>query len=475
MVSLSSWSTLAGVLAFSALLCACDAQRDGELRGRSAAGTLSGTVTYRERMALPTGATIEVRLEDVSRADAPADVIAEQTISADGRQVPIPFELEYEAATIDPNRRYGLRAAIRGPNDVLMFSTTAHHAVLEPGAALSGIELLVQRVASGGAGGGPPTAGVAGSQGVTESIVSGPWRLIAMTRAGGEPERVPREPPYTIEFGADGRYNGQAHCNRYMGSYARPAADRLAMSAGAATLAACGEPSIADEYLRTVAAATRYVVRGDELELTTDDGRALTFVRESPQAAAPEVGRTFVFDCDTEERFVVRTGPGEVAVWAPPSAGNQYVVLGSTESAPGARYADGDTVFWNRGELATLEIAGRSFRDCRSNPAAVPWADAKRRGATFRALGNEPAWSLEVHAQRLVLVTSLGAEHAELVSRGPVVDGAQTTYRAAQDGRELTAVIVRQPCADTMSGEAFEASATVTFGEEVFRGCGRFL
>ena len=38
----------------------------------SAGGTVSGTATYRERMALPPDAVLEVKLQDVSLADAPA-------------------------------------------------------------------------------------------------------------------------------------------------------------------------------------------------------------------------------------------------------------------------------------------------------------------------------------------------------------------------------------------------------------------
>jgi putative lipoprotein len=53
---------------------------------------IRGTAAYRERMALPPGAVLEVRLEDVSRADAPAELLASATIVTD-RQVPIPFAL----------------------------------------------------------------------------------------------------------------------------------------------------------------------------------------------------------------------------------------------------------------------------------------------------------------------------------------------------------------------------------------------
>jgi putative lipoprotein len=466
-------SKTARLLALAALLGGCQAEQSSGGQPQ-AMNRLTGTVLYRERIALPADATIEVRLEDVSRADAPADVIAAQTIAPGGRQVPIPFEVAYAPERIEPNRRYGLRAAIRSASGDLMFTTTAHHAVLEQGAALSGIELLVQRVGSSGAGG-APSAGAAGSPQSTGSITGASWRLVSITRAGGAVERVPSEPAYTIEFGADGRYSGQAHCNRYMGGYERPAADRIAIRGGASTLAACPPPSIADEFLRTLAGATRYVVRNDELELAADDGRSLTFARAAPQAAAPEVGRTFVYDCDGDVSFTVRTGPGELALWAPESLGGAYTVLAASPPGSPQRYQESDSVVVIDGDSATFEIGGQRFADCMSNPAKVPWADAKRRGATFRALGNEPAWNLEIFPDRVAMVTNLGEDRTELAHDGPAVDGTRTTYRATRDGRELTVVIERQPCTDTMSGEAFEAAATVTFGEETFRGCGRFL
>ena len=74
---------------------------------------VTGTVAYRERMALPPDAVVEVRLSDVSRQDVAAPVIAETTILPEGRQVPIPFELRYDPGKIEPNRVYALRATIR--------------------------------------------------------------------------------------------------------------------------------------------------------------------------------------------------------------------------------------------------------------------------------------------------------------------------------------------------------------------------
>ncbi len=309
------------------------------------------------------------------------------------------------------------------------------------------------------------------------TITGEPWRLVALRRPGAAEEPVGPEPAYTVEFAADGRYSGRAHCNSFTGAYERAEPGALTVRAGAATLVACPQPSIADEYLRALAAVARYQGGGDELRLTYNAGGELRFVRDRQPttAAAPEVGRTFVFDCGGDVSFTMRTGPGEVALWAPASLGGAYQILSQTEAASGARYQEGDTVFWNNGDLATIEHAGQRYIDCRSNPAKVPWADAARRGATFRALGNEPSWYAEIFPDRLAIVTELGTNRTELPHSGPVVEGGRTTYRAAAEGRQAIVSIDRRACADTMSGEGFEAVATVSFENRTLLGCGRFL
>ena len=55
----------------------------------SAGGTVSGTATYRERMALPPDAVLEVKLQDVSLADAPAVELGSVRIENPGSP---PFE-----------------------------------------------------------------------------------------------------------------------------------------------------------------------------------------------------------------------------------------------------------------------------------------------------------------------------------------------------------------------------------------------
>lgn len=82
---------------------------------------VSGTVTYRERIALPPTAVVEVMLQDVSRADAPALVLASARFERPG-QVPIRFDLGYNRRSIDPARRYAVRAEISDGKRVLFHS-----------------------------------------------------------------------------------------------------------------------------------------------------------------------------------------------------------------------------------------------------------------------------------------------------------------------------------------------------------------
>ena len=87
---------------------------------------VSGTVSYRQRIALPPEAQLVLKLEDVSLADAPSVVIAEKTIETAGRQVPIPFVLTYDPDEIQPQNRYVVRAQIFYGDQLRWTSTTAY-------------------------------------------------------------------------------------------------------------------------------------------------------------------------------------------------------------------------------------------------------------------------------------------------------------------------------------------------------------
>lgn len=106
--------------------------------------TLEGSVWYRQRSALPEGAVVEVRLLDVSRADAPATVLA-QTQIVPTTQVPIAFTLHYDAAQILPAHSYALQAKIL-LGDTLLFISTERYDVLTRDAPSTGVQVRVDPV-----------------------------------------------------------------------------------------------------------------------------------------------------------------------------------------------------------------------------------------------------------------------------------------------------------------------------------------
>ncbi len=116
--------------------CCCE-DEDAEML------VLEGTASYRQRIALLAGAELKVSLEDVSRADAPAEVLAEYSLRSNGEQVPLPFRLELDPALWQAGHRYVLRASISIEGQP-RFSTTTSYPVLESAESASGLELLLQ-------------------------------------------------------------------------------------------------------------------------------------------------------------------------------------------------------------------------------------------------------------------------------------------------------------------------------------------
>jgi putative lipoprotein len=113
------------VAACSLLLAACSSPMESkQVADNSLLRVISGEVWYRERIALPPGATVIVTLEDQSRADAPATVITDYIHVVDG-QGPYRFRLVYDPAAIDARMTYGLRARIE-KDGALLFTSTEH-------------------------------------------------------------------------------------------------------------------------------------------------------------------------------------------------------------------------------------------------------------------------------------------------------------------------------------------------------------
>ena len=81
---------------------------------QSTESIVKGKVTYRERIALPADAEVDLWIMDVTPNIIVAQVVlAEANVKANGRQVPIEFEIPYDPVRIVGDHDYGLRAVIK--------------------------------------------------------------------------------------------------------------------------------------------------------------------------------------------------------------------------------------------------------------------------------------------------------------------------------------------------------------------------
>jgi putative lipoprotein len=200
---------------------------------------------------------------------------------------------------------------------------------------------------------------------------------------------------------------------------------------------------------------------------------------DAPDAeAAP---RLMMYDCGNVT-FATRTVPGEAMLFAPELSGNESVTLKQTEATSGERYAAGDTVFWNKGNVATFELRGQVFVDCAASASRSLQAQAQARGVLVWATGNQPSWSLEITPQQLTLTTEPGARRNEFPYRAPTEPGTGSryprivgTYRSIVGTEEIVAVVGDDACNDSLSGEVFPVTVAVTFEQRTLYGCGQIF
>src|SRR6185436_2986069 len=99
------------------------------------------------------------------------------------------------------------------------------------------------------------------------------------------------------------------------------------------------------------------------VDMKEDWNRIFSFAAEDSGAAGAE--RAFVVNCANDVSFTVRVAPGQLELSTPPSLGGRQFVLHQVPAASGARYEDGETLYWDQGGSALIQVAGRRFTECR--------------------------------------------------------------------------------------------------------------
>jgi putative lipoprotein len=216
-------------------------------RSTSTPNRVTGSVTYLQRIALPAGAVITIKLLDVSQQDALAKVIAEQTLTTTGEQVPIPFKLKFKRSAIQPQHSYIVRAEIR-LQERLAFTSTRSYAVITQGNPAN-VEIVVEQVKS---------------ENLQAELISGEWRLEEL---GGT--EVPNNVQTTLKFESNGRLGGSGGCNRYFASY-QLEQDQLQVSQMGSTQMACLATEMDQEHQYFKALSQAYRIRLDGALLFID-------------------------------------------------------------------------------------------------------------------------------------------------------------------------------------------------------------
>jgi uncharacterized lipoprotein YbaY len=141
--------TADGALAVSFQSGITEAAADGgdAEAGMAGMASVSGTVTYLPRIALPPNALITVTIRNAQLADAPPEMTNVATIAftADGNQVPLPYEVFYTAGDIQEGSLYSIGATIRTGAGDLLFTSKEVIPVITLGNPTENVEILVSQ------------------------------------------------------------------------------------------------------------------------------------------------------------------------------------------------------------------------------------------------------------------------------------------------------------------------------------------
>ena len=197
-------------------------------------------------------------------------------------------------------------------------------------------------------------------------------------------------------------------------------------------------------------------------------------------AASSDEALTYVYRCEGEADAVVVQVDGD--------RGHLFargISEPISQAADGERYLGETSVYHPDrpadlapGQTASIQLDNRSLENCRNDSRAAVWEAAKLRGVSYRAIGQEPGWVLEIDRdQGFLLVSDYGSSRERIPYAEPLSNPATRTarYESQLDGEVLVIEITGVDCRDSMSGESFESRVTVNWRNDQLQGCGRAL
>ncbi|MCK5190228.1 MAG: MliC family protein [Methylococcales bacterium] len=199
-----------------------------------------------------------------------------------------------------------------------------------------------------------------------------------------------------------------------------------------------------------------------------------TYSKANSEQDNKHILQTYVYECQGGYNFTARVENKGIWLFLP----GQTIKLPQVQSGSGAKYSEGNKLFWSKGDEALLEIDSEKYKGCINNQAKAIWEDAKLNGWDFRAVGNEPGWHVLISKDKgITLVSNYGRTIHKFTTPEPLTNqiNRTTKYHARENGHILELILKGSRCLDTMSDEPFETTVTVILDGKKFNGCGRAL
>ncbi|RRJ84087.1 YbaY family lipoprotein [Aestuariirhabdus litorea] len=225
-------------------------------------------VSYRERMMLPPEAEVTVLLQDVSRVDAPADIVDEARLVVGAKAPPYALSVRYAPEQIVTGHRYAIRAEIHSAGK-LMFTSTEHIDPFAAGAERP-LPLMVRRV-----GGHNPARN-------TVSLTNTYWKLVRLDDQAVDEGWVGKELflRFDVEGGHAGGYGG---CNQFNASYRQQGND-LSFGPLISTQRACATGmEQEDRFLNRLASVVGFSLKGGILALLNAERKVVAVFEARPE------------------------------------------------------------------------------------------------------------------------------------------------------------------------------------------------
>ena len=135
-------------------------------------------------------------------------------------------------------------------------------------------------------------------------------------------------------------------------------------------------------------------------------------------------------------------------------------------SASGARYVgvgDNGIEFWSKGNKAMVTIRGETLENCeRMAEPELP----------FTARGQEPGWNLRIDERSMVLNANYDQRKIKVSRVPPEISAAGIRYATEKEDPDLSVMIEREACNDTMADVAYPYRVQYTLDGETQTGCG---